>query len=88
MIQVTTSVYKDRGLDGKETPVDASSWRVHSCIIDFGTEEVPLTFFSTWVYVSPDAAHGDMQTQALQIIRERGHTDPEDAIRWRLHMIG
>lgn len=88
MIQVTTAVYKDRGLDGDETPEDASSWRVHSCTIDFGTEDPPLTFSSTWVYASPDAAHADMRTQALVKIRERGHTEPENAIRWRLHMIG
>ncbi len=87
MIQVTTSVYKDRGAH-LGNPDDPDSWRVQSCKVDFGPDCEPLILSSEWVYASPDAAHEDMRAQAMEKIRLRGHTVLEQDIRWRLHMIG
>ena len=88
MIQVTTSVYKDRTARGPQTARDPDSWRVRSCTIDFGPDRRPLTVSSEWVYASPDAAHEDIRALAMEKSRLCGYTESEQDIRWRLHMIG
>jgi hypothetical protein len=81
-------VFKDRGPEGNQTPVDPPSWRVQSCTIDFKSDRPPVTLTSDWVYASAEAAHEDMKQQALERIRSSGYTMPEAEIVWRLHIIG
>jgi hypothetical protein len=87
MIYVTTAVYKDHGPEGNQKPENPPSWRVQSCRIEFGPDREPLTFTSDWVYASADAAHDDMQQQALEKIRMSGYPCSVGDIVWRLHMI-
>jgi hypothetical protein len=66
MIHVTTVVRNDHGNQNLQAP---PAWRVQSCTIDFGADRDRLTFSSDGVYASFDAAHEDMQQQAVEKIR-------------------
>ena len=86
MIHVTTVISKQHWPE--HGPENTGSWRVQSCMIDFGAEREPLTMSSDFVYISPEYAHEDMKQQALEKIRSEGYTESEADIVWRLHMIG
>ncbi len=44
-------------------------------------------FSSATIYPSPEAAHAASRVEALEKIRVRGHTEPEDGIVWKLQVI-
>ncbi|MGH7258126.1 MAG: hypothetical protein ACREIM_07090 [Nitrospiraceae bacterium] len=80
MIKVVTTVHQSG--DPAST-----TWRIHTCVVDFGEREGPLMFSSATIYPSPEAAHAASRAQALEKIRARGHSEPEDGIVWKLQVI-
>lgn len=84
MIRVTTFIKRS---PNEESPDAPDSWRVQSCMIDFGVEAEPRVLLSEVVYASPVAAHQDMQTRAFAEIRRYGYTGPFEGVIWRLHLI-
>lgn len=80
VIKVITTVHKS-GDPGNDT------LRVHTCVVDFGTQENQLMFSLAAGYPSPEAAHAASRAEAIEKIRARGHTEPEDEILWKLEVI-
>ena len=79
VITVTTSIHKSAD-PGNDT------WRIHTCVIDLGTQESPLMFSLATAYPSADAAHAASRAEALERIRAHGY-ELEDGIVWELQAI-
>ena len=87
MIKVVTTVHKHNDSRNDKDTKRHSTWRIHTCVVDFGNQESQLMFSPAGVYPSAEAAHAASRAEALEKIRARGHTEPEDEIIWRLHVI-
>lgn len=80
MITVTTTVHKD------DDP-DNNAWKIHLCVIDFGNQGSPLMFSPAMSYPSAAAALAAGRIEALEKIRARGYSQPEDEIMWKVQSV-
>ncbi len=78
VIQVTTSIQGD---------LANATWRIHICVVEFGTQAAVFRFSPAASYLSAKAAQAASRDEALEKIRALGHTESEHEIVWKNQVI-